>query len=662
MVWPQLLSPFSGVLAAGLALGPLVLLYFLKLRRQERVISSTLLWKKAIQDLQVNSPFQRLRRNLLLLLQLLLLGILCIALARPVIGRNVAWGKMCVLLIDRSGSMSARMKDGRSRLQVAQEKAIDLISTLGRNAQGMVIAFDDSAETIVPFTTDAGALKRAVLSIVPTDRPTRLKMAYQLAEAQLAFIPEMNRTNIDPPQVWLLSDGRVLDGTQLRLSSPVNYVRIGDEESGNVAVAALSARRNFQRPTEVQIFARLENHGPLPVQTDVALKVNGVVRRVSPRALALPPARWSDPVWRKAHPDTPGDFTEARDSIEFTLDLPDAAVASVEALNVEGDALDSDNSASVVLPPARSVRLLLVSRGNYFLEKAVHSLDLKQAPVWTAQRYEADKPVDFDVIIFDRHDPQWLPGAGAFLYFAALPPGTPISAAADGSNRRILARDVSVLDWQRDHPLLKNISLARLYVAQSLELKLPLEAQVLADSLSGPLLALYRQGRRTHLLCSFDVLQSNWPLKVSFPIFLSGAAQYLALGGQMAVRESYQPGTAIRVARAGLENLPATVRVEGPITRVVSVPPSGDIVLPPLDQVGVYRTVPPLAGYEQITVNLLDSNESNLMAATAPPGELGQALAASQVRGRQELWWWLLAVGAAPLLLAEWWVYVRRAG
>src|SRR5881398_1134028 len=109
----------AGAIAAGLVVPSLLVLYFLKLRRREQTVSSTLLWKKAIQDLQVNAPFQKLRRNLLLFLQLLLLLLLCLAFARPVTHYTPGAGKVTVILIDRSASMGTTDKDlkGKTRLE-----------------------------------------------------------------------------------------------------------------------------------------------------------------------------------------------------------------------------------------------------------------------------------------------------------------------------------------------------------------------------------------------------------------------------------------------------------------------------------------------------------------------------------------------------------------
>src|SRR4030088_1589347 len=107
MPWlPSFLNPWMAAAAAGIAVPLLLVLYFLKLRRREMPVASTLLWRKAIHDLQVNAPFQKLRRNLLFLLQLLLLLLLALALSRPITSYSPGAGKVSVLLIDRSGSMN----------------------------------------------------------------------------------------------------------------------------------------------------------------------------------------------------------------------------------------------------------------------------------------------------------------------------------------------------------------------------------------------------------------------------------------------------------------------------------------------------------------------------------------------------------------------------
>ena len=658
MTWPQLLNPWVALTAASILIPLLVLLYFLKLRRQERVVSSTILWRKAIQDLQVNAPFQKLRRNLLLILQLLLLILLALALARPVVQHAPGAGATSVILIDRSASMSAT-DVGQSRLQEAKRQAIDLVSSMKRGSRAMVIAFDDTARTLQQFTTDTVALRQAIESIQPSDRYSRLGLAFQLADAQLSFTPEQNRPSVDPPDVWLYTDGKVLDSNEeLTLRGNLKYVKLGSPDAPNVGIVSMSARRNFERPTEVQVFARLANYGTEPVTTEVQLSVNDALRRTAP--VQLPPQRWLDPQWRKTH-EVPADM-DVRNSVEFTLELNDAAIIKLQHLYTP-DVLKADDQVQLVVPPPRQLRVMLVSEGNPFMLRAVKGLPFQDLAVVTPSDYEGKLPDDRDLIIFDRHFPRSLPSAGAFMYFGSTPPDSKLKAVTTPTGQFEVQENPGVLDWRREHPILRGLSLRRIVIAETLRIDLPLEAQVLVDGTRGPLMILYREPQRTHLVTSFDVLQSDWPFRSSFPAFLLQAVEYMALSSQVNVRESLAPGASPVIDRGTITRIDPDLKpfaLSGPIHVSIPVGPAGNVALPPLEKVGLYTISPAAPGADRLAVNLLSDAESDIAPAEIPPGRAGEVIAGAAGRSRLELWWWIIAVAALPLLLIEWWIYTRR--
>src|SRR5689334_8003178 len=101
----SLLSPLA-LLLAGLSV-PLLLLYFLKVRRREMRVSSVFLWDPALRDREASTFFQRLQRDPLLVLQILALIALTIALARPVITVTGHGNQRIAIVLDSSASMKA---------------------------------------------------------------------------------------------------------------------------------------------------------------------------------------------------------------------------------------------------------------------------------------------------------------------------------------------------------------------------------------------------------------------------------------------------------------------------------------------------------------------------------------------------------------------------
>jgi hypothetical protein len=667
MSWfPRFLNIWPAALAAGIVIPSLLLLYFLKLRRREMAVASTILWKKAIQDLQVNAPFQKLRKNLLLLLQLLLLILLLLALSRPITFFTKGAGKNTVVIIDHSASMQAMDADGHSRLDEAKRRAKNLIDTLDRGGNAMVIAFDDSAETVQPWSSDTAALKQAIDGIKSTDRASRLKQAYQLAEAQSNFNPEQLRANVEPPDVFVYSDGRVLDNADLSIKGNVTYEKIGSEKSGNIAIVTMSAKRNYEKPTEVEIFARLANYGPNPVKTDVELWVSPIdpaepehdhFENRGAESLQLIPERWTE-----AERAAAKDFVP-KQVVKFTLDLPTAAVLRLDQKGEEGNLLAVDDRAQVVVPPPKPLSVLAVSEGNYYLELALSAINLKSWKIISPTEYEAAVPQDFDVIIFDRYSPNKLPSTGNFVYFGSLAADLRVKRVLDNA-QPVMLSDLTVLDWERDHPLLRGMSLNSIYVSEAMKVDVPLDAEVLIEGTKGPLVIFQREGRAMHLILTFNILDSNWPIKPSFAAFMYNTMQYMALGSSMDIRQALEPGATPRIPRTNLVQAlgdKKTIHLSGPgISRDLAIPAEGDFALPPLDSVGLYHFDPAVPQYERLAVNLLDENESNLMPVDRPPGNIGQASVALEGRSRLDLWWWLVACGALPLMLVEWWVYTRR--
>lgn len=694
--FPQFLNATTAAVAAAVAIPLLLLLYFLKLRRQQVPIASTLLWKKAIQDLQVNSPFQRLRRNLLLLLQLLVLLALIFALARPVSEGTAVAGAKSVILIDRSASMNASDGEGGTRLDEAKARAKALVNTMGRGAQAMVIAFADETGTgiVQPFTSDTAALKSAIDAIEPSDRPTRLKTAYQLANANMHVdYVAAEQAGQTPDQVavdvFLFSDGRVpaSDIQELSLRGKMNYQKIGVADAKNVAVVAASAKRNYERPTEVQVFARLANFGPAPAEGLVRISVAKLpedgasaldfeTATIQPVEVSLPPARWSDPAWRQANAEAANEADQALaefrriDSVDVRMELGTAAVILVELLDAE-DALATDDAAWIVVPPPEPLSALLVTEGNYFLELLLETLPLESPRVMLPAEYESTGPTDFDVIIFDAYSPQKLPAAGTFVYSGSMPPAdtTGVAQVTNEEGFGLFYEECEVLDWQRDHPMLAGLSLNRVWVQEGRLLTVPLGAQLLIEGVKGPLAILERNGPRTHLIFSFDLLQSTWPRQKTFPIFGYQMMQYLAAGEDVRVRESIQPGQAIGVPRAIVDRAGAegSLTLHGPDgRRSARVEDNGTLTLGPFERVGIYATDPALPQFERIAVSLLDENESNLLPSPTDPGNLQGIEPAALAQGEEaaaprsvEWWWWLVAI-AAVILLLEWVVYTRR--
>ena len=226
--------PFATPLALlGLLFIPAVIaMYLLKLRRDEAVVPSTLLWSRLVADVEANAPWQKLRRSLLLLLQLLLVVILAMLAARPFLERPAGLARDIVLVVDTSASMGATdvVPD---RLTLARQAAIDALRDLPTGGKVSVIAADRSARIVVNGSSDLGRVRDAIAGIDVTATRGDLGDALELASKLAARSGDA--------QVLVATDAALATDPTARVNAPVKVLPVGRDRK-NQAIVALAVR------------------------------------------------------------------------------------------------------------------------------------------------------------------------------------------------------------------------------------------------------------------------------------------------------------------------------------------------------------------------------------------------------------------------------------
>jgi len=671
----------SALIAAALTIPALVALYFLKLRRRPMPVPSTLLWQKAIQDMQVNTPFQRLRRNLLLLLQGLILLALLLALAGPTLWASAGPGERVVIVLDHSASMNAPASPGGpTRLENAKDAARRVVDSLasgdGDATRAMLVAFADRPRVLANFTGDPARLRQAIDRIEPTDQRSRLAPALELVE------PYANEAAADKQRglnVHVISDGRVHQ-QQARLPSlpgaSLNFVQVAqNSQPDNLAIVACAARRSFETPEKVQVFARLANFADKPIDTNLTLSIDGETERL--QKITVPAAGMRKPQMPTPSADQQGSdqqpqptasFTPGTRSLQFEFTL--AGEALIELSSDHTDALAADNTAALTLAPAKRLRALLVTDGNPFLERVIESVGVQQLTTMSAAEYgdqdpsmltRADRATTtggsgdgFDVVIFDGIAPQTLPPMPT-LSFGAVPPIDGLALQQPAGDEQ---GGQAILDWQRQHPAMRYVALDDVVLADRSWLALPDDATVLATAQRGPVIAQMPEKGRPHVVVSFPVLKSNWPMQVSFPVFMSNVLQQLGLGGLLDdAGRAYRTGETVAVP---VTDNATTIEYDGPV-QLNAETDDGQAVLGPFTHTGVYQTDAGVeTPFDRIAVNLLDTTESDLRPVETLQVASGSVQGKSSARAvQQPIWPWFVWAALAVLLL-EWLLYTRR--
>jgi Ca-activated chloride channel homolog len=639
----SLLAPFS--LLLSLLAVPVLVMYMLKLRRREVKVSSTLLWHAVLRDRQANTPWQKLRRNLFLFLQLIILACLVMALARPAMAIPSVSSGSTIVILDASASMQANDVEP-SRFEAARAIVGDLIDGLSDNAHMTLIQAGFPPKVLVSSENDRSKLHQALQEAAPTNGTIDWKTSFALAAGAASSGQESQ-----PPSIVIISDGGLPEDELLPLPGEVSFIPVG-ASADNLAISALALR---EVGSNLELFAKVSNFSDQTRQVLLSIYRNEAL--LNAQTIDVP--------------------SKGQSSISLKDLPPGEAIfkARLEKVDSPGEKLDTlplDDTAFAVNQVQKNRRLLVISEGNFFLEQVLSAL-----PGVTAYRAlpapatsegsgggiqlpqeSSDGQGSFDLYILDGILPiapdsnvPVLPKGNLLLI---NPPPTALfnvtGSFTDTQNTQVA-----------DHPLTQYLDWREVHIAKARHVQMPAWAEMLVSSGTQPLVfAGETEGRRIAAL-TFDLRDSDLPLQIAFPILFANLIDYLAPAQSINPTGNILPGEGVSIVPGpGV----GEVAIASPLNRVYTLPPDeSGLLFSETGELGVYAVnflKEKTQTAEFFAVNLFNDRESNIKPVdTIQVGRTRIGAVKQEKLGKRELWPWF-ALSAFSLLILEWWIYHRR--
>lgn len=590
---PPALGNPQGLWLLGLLL-PLLGLYILKVRRKRVTVASTWLWQAAARDLVAQSPWQRLRARLLLLLEALALAALGLCVARPALSGARLDSTHLALVLDVSASMLAD-DGGEPRFAAAKAAAERVLGALPPAADVLLIEAGTEPSIVAPADRDLRRVRSRLRALSARGVEGHLDRAIALGSEQLAQRGGSRRI------VVITDDGGVAAPLpQTRV--PLSVVRVG-KPVDNAAIVRIDVGRSASRTGDgvgdrVEVFAELASFAKAPRDVFVTLKQRGSPTVLASRRLRL----------------------EAGQKAPVVLGFDAAAGDTGAGLVVElspHDALPIDDVAYGRVPPSRKLTAISspAHRSPWFERALLADPDLDLLGVPLAELGTSDIAEDALVVVSGAC-PAELPGAD---FVILNPPAGPCHGAVVGKP----LQGPVVTSWERGDPRLRFITLDGVAIAEARAVDPPTTQSLLVKSRDGALIVDVSEAGRTGTLVGFDVGDSNWPLRSSFVLFVRNLAE---------LARAHRQSRVVGPARTGA---PLRVRVPAEVSQVAMSDPGGQdskleakdglVIVPHPDTPGFYLVSysTPRAGAALSVVNLTSSAESNLRVAAAVSSAAG---------------------------------------
>lgn len=589
-------------------------LYLLRLRRRRVEVPAVLLWTRVVQDFQANVPWQRLRKHWLLLVQLVAALLLALCVAQPYTRAWVYTGEAHLLVLDGSASMLAT-DVAPNRFEQARAMAREYIQKMPPGDQAAIVLAGVRPRILCGLTANRSELLRSLRNSEPTETGASLAESLALAAAILSPFAA--------PTIEVFTDGGFAEPRDVDTGrATVQYHTVGGRAE-NVGIVAVDLHEDRDAPGRFDLF--------------VALRHNSERQR-----------RYTVELWRGESLVDAQEVVLAPKSevpVRFRQLLPGDNPEELRVRVDTRDALSSDNTAYAVLHPVRPVSVLLVTRGNLFLETALNlypHITVRKTSTPPTEPAQGD-----DIVVYDNIQPP-SPPIGNAIIIGSLPewfPAVPLQPVQNSM----------VVDWHQTHPVMRYVDLTSVRLQKATPVLPKPDTETLMEVGEGAVMVSLRKADRRWLLVTFDVTDSDLPLRIAFPVMMLNALRWLT-----APLESGERGL---VSAGGLAVIPVPgdlqkVNVRLPDGRSTEcVAQDGVALFEDTVRTGIYRCRE--TGH-LFAVNLAQREETDLAVNRyASEARSGGAPGLRKVLARREWWQWLAGLLLA-VLAAEWLMYHRR--
>lgn len=350
----------------------IIILYLLKTHAVPQRIPALNLWKEAYENVQAQTPWEKFRHYLLMYLQILALILLILALMMPYLHLRGGDSARVALCMDLSGSMNGKFDEKHTKLEEAKRQAKQYVSQLRQGTRVTLLTGGRSGKLLANDVTDLDKIQTLIQEQQPTDAEGNLQSAVRMLLPIVKQWDEYQMIGFTDESVELGEiAGEIIDLSTEYDNCSVDWVSHTENEEGSVTVQA-----------------KIENHGASQVSHEINLYLGEDLYDVQQLSLDAGESRIVT-------------FLEVS---ETRFHQMRTSGAYLRAEINEKDGLDADNTAYALLDSAVEKRVLLVSKQNQFLEKAL-TLDDDVVLDKVNSLKNIDPEKQYDLIVYDGQMP-----------------------------------------------------------------------------------------------------------------------------------------------------------------------------------------------------------------------------------------------------------------